>query len=58
MMKHKHYKRTAGFEDIFVWPSGKWCFIYEKDKFAHMSDDYAIVVFVTKEYDEFFQSDK
>ena len=54
-MKHKHDNKTLDIEDIFVWPDGTWCYRYEKDEFAHMSDDCAIVAFGTKEYDEFFE---
>ena len=55
-MKHKHDKHTADIEDIFVWPSGEWCYRYEKDEFTHTSDDYSLVVFGTKEYDTFLMN--
>ena len=42
-------------DDVFVWPDGTWCYRYEKDEFHHMSDDYMVVFFGTKGYDEFFK---
>lgn len=57
-MKHKHDNKTIDIEDVIVWGDSDvhptWCYRYELDQYSHMSDDYSVVSFGTKEYDEFF----
>ena len=58
-MKQKRDNKTLDIDDIFVWPDGTWCYRIERDDYLHMSDDlnsqnYSVVFFGTREYDEFF----
>lgn len=46
---------TLGMDDLFIWPDGTYCHRYELNQYSHMSDDYSVVFFGTREYDEFFE---
>lgn len=41
---------------VHLWPDGTWCWHYElESEYAHMSDDYRVLLPNTDEYEEFFE---
>ena len=39
---------------VHLWPDGTWCYHSELHEYAHMSDDFELLVLDSDEYEEFF----
>ncbi len=55
-MKQKEDNKTVDIEDVFIWCDSAWCYRYESNEMQHLSDDYKVLSFGTKEYDDFFEN--
>lgn len=42
--------------DLFCWPDGTWCMRAEAAEYAHMSNDYSVLVADTPEWHVFLES--
>jgi len=47
--------KQTDMEDIFLWCEGTWCYRYEFHEMNHMSDDFCILPFNSKEYQDLLQ---
>lgn len=43
-------------DDIIQWPCGHWCFRSELEQHSHKSDDYAVLLFDTENWNAFMNA--
>lgn len=57
-MKYRKDKVTYDMEDLIVYPDGTSCYRYELHEMGWKSDDFVVLPFGSKEYNDHFKSMK